>query len=84
MKQKRLQKSNKENKTKRNVAIKKKAQMNLPNALEKLLFAGLEALSQGERPNMQIIYITYKNAFDLTRQSDCHLRAISDSMDTIH
>lgn len=69
MKWKRLQKSNKEeNKTKRNLAIKK-AQMNTPNALEKLLFAGLEALSQGERPNMQniYIYITYKNAFDLTR-----------------
>lgn len=31
--------------------------MNTPNALEKLIFAGLEALSQGERPNMQNIYI---------------------------
>lgn len=58
MKWKRPQKSNKEEyKTKRNVAIKKKAQMNTPNALEKLIFAGLEALSQGERPNMQNIYI---------------------------
>lgn len=56
--------------------------MNTPNALEKLLFAGLEALSQSERPNMQNTYISYKNAFDLTRQSDCHLRAISDSMDS--
>lgn len=58
--------------------------MNTSNALEKLLFAGLEALSQSERPNMQNIYITYKNAFVLTRQSDCHLRTISDSMDSIH